>query len=96
MKSKHLIGLLAFGALFSGCASLVTVELPDDQIKPVTSGILGIPEKDFTVSNKKVIGMIMYYTATTKKGVKYQCRSDGGGPLSLGQIRAECEKASSK
>lgn len=94
MKSKYLIGLLAFGAMMNGCAGLVVGEIPKDTLTTATASVIGVPEKEITLSEQKISGMVIYYTAKTKKNGSFSCRAQGGGVAVLGALTsAECTKA---
>ena len=94
MKTKILMRIFVSSVMFSGC-TLMTAETPNSNIVPVTSLTIGVPENDISITNKKVIGVTMYYTATTKKGVRYQCKDESFAVM--GNVGSPmCDKVSSK
>jgi hypothetical protein len=68
------------GAL-SACASTIT---PDDRLASLTSGTLGIPANELTISDRQSGATNTAYIATTRSGRQYACNLNGGGLLALG------------
>lgn len=79
--SKLLLGLLIGSCFISGCASTI---LSDDRLISNTAGVLGVPQNELTITNRREETPNTYYIATTKSGKKYACVINGGNMLTFG------------
>lgn len=75
-------------ALLVGVAGSLTAcqatMLSDHRMTSSTSGVLGIPPEDLTISDRRSDSTNTYYIATTRSGKKYSCVISGGGLLAMG------------
>lgn len=71
---KATLGLSLCAVLVAGCAS---VAIKDEEIQKRTAFSLGADASAITISNRSNQGMRTEYTATTKKGKKYNCYMEG-------------------
>lgn len=94
MKTKILIGATTLTLFFSGCAGLMVAPIPNDTLLTATASKIGVPEKDLTLSEQKISGMQIFYTAKTKKSGSFMCIAQGGGAATFGMLTGvECTKA---
>ena len=101
MKNVIIGTVLTIGAvsIFSGCASLATGtgDNNNDKLIELTAIEMDMSENDFTISNKKIIGVTTYFDITTKKGKQYHCSVEGGGIIYAGLYQGlSCAKKGEK
>jgi len=75
---------IAFIVGVAGVLTACQTTMPDSRLVSSTSGVLGIPPEDLTISNRHSESNGTYYIATTRTGRKYACVVTGGGVLALG------------
>jgi hypothetical protein len=93
-KSVTFATLLAAAALLSACQAEM---LSDDRIIFNTSGVIGVPAVQLTISDRRSNTTDTYYTAHTKAGATYACVINGGGALALGMVDPpSCSKITGK
>ena len=90
MKTLNIIILLAVASSLTGCASTM---LSTDKIAINTASVIGVPQEDITITDRRTDGDITYYKVRTKKGTVYNCTVSGGGVLDLGMTQVpNCNK----
>ena len=99
MQNTMLLAVTLASFIFSGCASLATGtgDNNNDKLIELTAIEMDMSENDFTISNKKIIGVTTYFDITTKKGKQYHCSVEGGGIIYAGLYQGlSCAKKGEK